>query len=234
VSGTIYSFAFDATDAAGFVASTVINTGVTLDRQAPKASWLAPVGDTQRYDVADQIVQLTVDVTDNIGISMVVFTRWDYVKNAKVEIGRATTAPYTISFNTSSLLPLYNEIDAKAYDLAENGSTVKYIWLFHLPVLTVVRAGSGNGRVTSSPVGIDCGSVCSYGFTYDPQASPPVPATLVTLTATPISPSTFAGWSGHCDSISGNTCKVTVDAAYSVTAIFTDPRLRIFLPLIIQ
>jgi hypothetical protein len=51
--------------------------------------------------------------------------------------------------------------------------------------LTVTMAGSGSGRVTSSPAGVDCGSTCSYNF--------PV-GTQVTLTATSTLGSSFAGW----------------------------------------
>src|SRR6185437_4199606 len=79
------------------------------------------------------------------------------------------------------------------------------------PVLTVTKAGTGTGTVTSSPSGIDCGTTCSAAFA---QGTP------VTLTATPDSGSTFAGWSGDCTNATG-TCLVTMDAAHSVTATFT-------------
>ena len=53
--------------------------------------------------------------------------------------------------------------------------------------LTVSKAGTGSGTVTSSPIGINCGVTCSYAFAYN---------TVVTITADPTSPSTFGGWSG--------------------------------------
>jgi len=53
--------------------------------------------------------------------------------------------------------------------------------------LTVSNTGPGKGTVTSSPAGISCGSDCSTTF---------ISSTVVTLTATPDSVSTFAGWSG--------------------------------------
>jgi hypothetical protein len=55
--------------------------------------------------------------------------------------------------------------------------------------LTVTRAGTGTGTVTSNPAGINCGSTCTTILNS---------STAVTLTATPASGSTFAGWSGNC------------------------------------
>jgi uncharacterized repeat protein (TIGR02543 family) len=79
--------------------------------------------------------------------------------------------------------------------------------------LTVNKAGNGAGTVTSSPAGIDCGSTCSYDFAYN---------TVVSLSASAPTGSTFTGWSGIGISCPGTgTCTVTMDAAKSVTATFT-------------
>ena len=83
--------------------------------------------------------------------------------------------------------------------------------------LSVVRQGLGSGGVTSSPVGITCGSACSAPYTA---------GTVVTLTATPAVGSVFTGWSG-CDSVSGATCTLTVNATRSVTAGFAVQRLAL-------
>jgi hypothetical protein len=77
------------------------------------------------------------------------------------------------------------------------------------PVLTVTKAGSGGGTVTSDPVGINCGSDCTEPYTA---------GTTVTLMADPNPTSSFAGWSGAC---SVDPCEVTMDASKSVTATFT-------------
>jgi parallel beta-helix repeat protein len=76
--------------------------------------------------------------------------------------------------------------------------------------LTVVRAGLGNGTVTSAPAGITCGATCSATF---PSGG------AVVLTATPAAGSVFTGWSGGGCSGTG-TCSVTVTSATTVTATF--------------
>jgi uncharacterized repeat protein (TIGR02543 family) len=76
--------------------------------------------------------------------------------------------------------------------------------------LTVNKAGTGSGAVTSNPAGIDCGSDCS---------EPYLSGTPVTLSATPASGYTFSGWSGACTGT--GACTVTMTAAKSVTATFT-------------
>ncbi len=75
--------------------------------------------------------------------------------------------------------------------------------------LTVVRAGSGSGRVISMPTGIDCGTTCTASFTA---------ATTVTLIATADSTSIFTGWSGACSGMT--TCTVPLMVASTVTATF--------------
>jgi hypothetical protein len=85
---------------------------------------------------------------------------------------------------------------------------------FNLPgnqTLTVSKSGTGSGTVTSNPSGINCGSTCSHDFAYN---------TVVTLTATAATGSTFTGWSGAGCSGRG-TCTVTMTASASVTASFT-------------
>lgn len=76
--------------------------------------------------------------------------------------------------------------------------------------LTVSKAGTGLGKVTSSPVGIDCGSYCSENY---------VRGQVVTLTATPGLDQKFEGWGGACTS-QGNPCILTVNGPTSVIASF--------------
>ncbi|HEX2229971.1 MAG TPA: putative Ig domain-containing protein, partial [Candidatus Binatia bacterium] len=84
-----------------------------------------------------------------------------------------------------------------------------------LPTLTVTKLGSGVGTVSdgSRRFGINCGSDCSQSY---------ASGTSVTLTASPASGSTFAGWSGGGCSGTGS-CILTIHADTSVTATFNLP-----------
>ena len=76
-------------------------------------------------------------------------------------------------------------------------------------VLTV--RGTGTGRVTSEPAGIDCTADCYAAY---------APAAVVRLTATPDAGSWVSGWSG-CSTQTATTCSVTMPAAdVLVRAVF--------------
>jgi hypothetical protein len=131
-----------------------------------------------------------------------------YLQN--IDAGKVTT--YTVSNLTDGLNYYFV---ATAYDTSGNESgysneVSKTIPSTQQYTLTVTKAGTGTGIVTSSPAGINCGSDCSEAYNS---------GTVVTLTATADTSSTFAGWSGGCTGT--GTCAVTMDAAKAVTATFT-------------
>ncbi|HVO55105.1 MAG TPA: hypothetical protein VMT37_11905, partial [Solirubrobacterales bacterium] len=74
--------------------------------------------------------------------------------------------------------------------------------------LTITKAGTGSGTITSSPAGIDCGATCSE--TVDHGTSVMLSASLGPNTAPVV-------WSG-CDEIVGDGCRVSVDADANVVA----------------
>ena len=76
-------------------------------------------------------------------------------------------------------------------------------------LLTVTRAGTGRGNVSSNPTGISCGLDCSENY---------AAGTVVVLTASARSGSTFAGWSGACTG--SGTCTVSMTAVKNVVATF--------------
>jgi probable HAF family extracellular repeat protein len=78
--------------------------------------------------------------------------------------------------------------------------------------VTVVTGGSGGGRVTSSPRGIDCPGTCGASFF---EGAP------VTLSATPDVLSKFARFSGSC---SGAACSLALKADAAVAAEFEQRR----------
>ncbi len=81
--------------------------------------------------------------------------------------------------------------------------------------LTVNKVG--NGTVTSTPAGIDCGPTCAVAF--------PV-STSVQLTATPDPGWVFGGWSG-CTSYVGGDCVVQMTQPHTITATFVSPTLTV-------
>lgn len=108
----------------------------------------------------------------------------------------ATTGPRNVSVTTPTGTGIGNGL------FTVNATTQTF-------TLTVNKVGSGSGTVTSSPAAINCGSTCSASFSQ---------GTSVKLTATPLSGSTFSGWSGACTGT--GTCNVTMDSNKTVTATF--------------
>ena len=78
--------------------------------------------------------------------------------------------------------------------------------------LTVLKAGSAQGFVSSTPASIFCGATCTAAFAANQS---------VTLTAQPSSGHRFAGWSGACTG-TGTSCTLAVAGDVTVTATFED------------
>lgn len=79
-----------------------------------------------------------------------------------------------------------------------------------LVTLTVSKTGTGSGTVTSPSWDLNCGTTCSASVTS---------GEIVTLTATPDSGSTFAGWTGSGCKGTG-TCRIKTGEDKTVTAVF--------------
>lgn len=78
--------------------------------------------------------------------------------------------------------------------------------------LTVSKAGSGAGTVSSTPAGISCGTTCSAGF---------AEGAAVTLTAQPGPGSRFASWSAAGCGANTISCNINLSTGTTVTATFT-------------
>ena len=79
-----------------------------------------------------------------------------------------------------------------------------------MAVVTGVPSGSGSGTVTSSPAGINCGTICAASF---------AEGSTVKLAAQPAPGSSFDGWSGACTGT--GPCSVTAAAGVVVTPTFS-------------
>jgi parallel beta-helix repeat protein len=123
----------------------------------------------------------------------------------------ATASPVTVDVGGRSLVDLDQNPAGASLALPPFSSKVLVDTATTMRVLSVSRVGEGVGSVTSLPAGIDCGLDCRETL---PQG------TSVTLTATPIGTSSFAGWSGACSGV--GPCVVDLSSDAAVTARF-DP-----------
>jgi hypothetical protein len=86
--------------------------------------------------------------------------------------------------------------------------------------LNVERTGPGSGTVTSLPLGIHCGSVCSSLY---------AESHIVHLEATPAEDSAFAGWSG-CTTATAKTCELILDGNRTARAAFVKKGIVLSFP----
>jgi RTX calcium-binding nonapeptide repeat (4 copies)/Divergent InlB B-repeat domain len=78
-------------------------------------------------------------------------------------------------------------------------------------ILYVQKIGSGTGYVSSDPARVFCGETCVVPADY---------AERMTVFATPDPGSVFTGWTGECESVSGNACHLFFDIEKRAIAIF--------------
>lgn len=78
-------------------------------------------------------------------------------------------------------------------------------------VLTMLVRGTGSGRVRSTPAGVNCTTDCTARFN---------DGRMITLKATPNAGSILKKWGGACLGVVGDTCRVTMNAAKTVRAVF--------------
>ncbi len=104
-----------------------------------------------------------------------------------------------------------NAADFKAY-VADAGHGEIHIYsLPEPPKLNVYRGGTGQGTVTSTPAGIDCGVDCEEEF---------AEGALVTLKAIASTGQVLAGWLGGCKPTTATECEMTMNESREVTAVF--------------
>ena len=155
---------------------------------------------------AAQLTLSWTDASDNedgFGIERKTGTSGTFGRVASVSTNVSTYTDPNLASSTTYCYRVnaFNSAGSSAYTNEICGTTLAASF-----TLTLNR--SGNGMVTSSPSGISCGSDCTEVYSG---------GSLVKLTATPATGSTFANWSGNADCSDGT---VTMNANISCTAVF--------------
>lgn len=209
-----------------YASGTVVTLTPTADAGSTFAGWS---GDA---DCADGQVTLSAAKTCTATFNLIPVTYSLTVTKAGTGSGRVTSIPAgidcgaacSVNYDSGMVVMLTATADAGSTFMGWSGdadcsdgsvilSTAKTCTAtFNLILvtyrLTVTKAGTGSGTVTSSPAGIDCGAACSEDY---PSG------TEVMLTPTADAGSTFASWSGDADCSDGS---VTLSAAKTCTATF--------------
>jgi hypothetical protein len=205
-----YALRARATDNRGATTdSVIVNVTITNTpppNQAPTVSITAPANNSAA--TVGTAVNISATAADSDGT----VARVEFFVGA-TKIGEATTAPYAFTWTPTAAGTF--SLTARASDNSNAVTTSAGVSVIVsaapvLPTLTVGKTGSGGGSVSSNPSGINCGPTCSSTFSTNAQ---------VTLTATPDTLSTFAGWAGACSG-NVNVTTVTMSSSTSCTAIF--------------
>lgn len=159
---------------------------LTVETSAGGAVRVAPFGE----DCAGECV-LTVDHGRTVTLRA--------VPDADHRFGAWTGACASVTGHECTLTLTEDTRAGAAFALREDG-------------VTVMRAGDGDGTITSTPDGIDCGATCEHAFAR---------GSAVTLRAAAADGSDFEGWSGDC--AGAEDCALMVDGSRVAIATF---RLR--------
>jgi len=132
-------------------------------------------------------------------------------------LASASEASVTIVVTPTATGTITNNMDVTAAEqdlVSTNNTATQSTTVVPIFSLTVAKAGSGSGTVTSSPSGIDCGGACSESY---------VSGSSILLAAVPSAGSQFSSWSGACTGTDPNSCAVTLNSNQTVTATFNIP-----------
>lgn len=126
--------------------------------------------------------------------------------------GFAVVHSFSGSDGSSVFAGLVQGADGGLYGAARDGGSLGGGVAFRIDrasyKLLVSKSGTGSGKVSSTPAGINCGNTCSADFAVSSN---------VTLTPTPSSNSLFSGWTGDPDCTDGS---VTMAGDRACTAVF--------------
>jgi hypothetical protein len=190
---------------------TKLATGVSYSLAGLQLNGLsdgAAFGDDYQSSTDYPLVQITNDGTGDVA-----YARTSGMTNRSIAPGASSctdfSLPSGIETGTSELRVVANGIASapEPVTIGAGGSGPNSCPSY---TLSLAKAGTGSGTVTSSTPGIACGATCSHAYRN---------GTIVTLAAAQATGSSFAGWSGGGCSGTG-ACLVTVNSSTSVTATF--------------
>jgi hypothetical protein len=128
---TFTYIAFNGTDESD-PATVIIEV---LDQTPPSIEWISPAQSGGVYDVSGDEVYLQVEASDNFQVNCIEFFHWDAKKTEFVLLGIDCDIGYGITVESGELNYGWNQIFARADDVAGNLSEFKHIWLYRMAVI---------------------------------------------------------------------------------------------------
>jgi hypothetical protein len=107
------------------------------DTEPPTVSWVKPVGTGESYPATSGTVELEVAVSDNIGIQLLEFYRWDAVNMQLIGLTTDSSAPCQASVEVNALNTEWNEILAVVTDTAGNQAEASIFIYRQVPTITL-------------------------------------------------------------------------------------------------
>ncbi|PCI70720.1 MAG: hypothetical protein COB38_06890 [Gammaproteobacteria bacterium] len=189
------------------------NCSVNMTADRSVAAVFNEESSTQNYNLS-VVVNGSGNVTSSpSGINCGADCSESYVENTQINLTASANSGWVFSSWTGSC----SGQDTCTINMNANKSvTATYIEetvVTHLLTVTL----SGDGTVTSNPVGINCGSDCTEEYNENLQ---------VDLTANASAGFVLSSWSGACSG--AGSCSVTMDTAKTVTATFIEEDLELF------
>jgi hypothetical protein len=178
------------------------------------------VGAVNSYKFTNVTANRTISATFAIDTHMITATAGEHgtiTPSGAVPVNHGADQTFTIApatnYHVADVLvdgTSVGAVNSYKFTNVTANRTISATFAIDTHMITATKSGAGEGRVSSSPAGIDCGSKCSEQYDH---------GTKVTLTATTTPGSIFTGWSG-VDCLGTEPCVITLNGDTKVTAQF--------------